>query len=129
VFCPAFFYLHFDFVIFCHKNIVAKSACKILAKLTTVVNFTNISRAAFAFDKKYLDLIMSLRLNCKSSSSCSDTKCNATVILNIENIRQLLHRIDFYRISLACNKNYEHKLSHEKTTHKMTPVVIFTIIL
>ncbi len=45
--CAAFLWLQFGFVIFWHKNIGAKAACKILMKLTAVVNFTNILLAFF----------------------------------------------------------------------------------
>jgi len=38
VFCAAFLLLHFGFVVFWQKNIGAKSARKMLMKLTTVVS-------------------------------------------------------------------------------------------
>jgi len=45
VFCAAFLYLKFGFVIFWQKNIDPKAAHKILATLTTGVNFINILHA------------------------------------------------------------------------------------
>jgi len=45
VFCEAFIYLQFGFVILWQKNISAKAACKMLVKLTAGVNSTNILRA------------------------------------------------------------------------------------
>jgi hypothetical protein len=47
VFSADFCYLLFGFVIFLQKNIAAKAAHKMLVKLTTGVNFTNILHAAF----------------------------------------------------------------------------------
>jgi len=41
----AFLELRFDVEIFWHKNIGAKGTCKMLMKLTPVVNFTNILKA------------------------------------------------------------------------------------
>jgi len=38
VFCAAFLYLQFGFVIFRHKNIGAKAACEMFVKLTTVAH-------------------------------------------------------------------------------------------
>jgi len=49
LFCRAFFYLQFGFVIFCRKNIGAKAVGKMLMKLTPIVNFTNILQAIFSF--------------------------------------------------------------------------------
>jgi len=51
VFCAAFPYLQFGFVIFCGKNVGAKAACKMLVKLTPIVNFTNILQTAFLFQR------------------------------------------------------------------------------
>ncbi len=48
VLCAAFPYLQFGFEIFCRKNISAKATCKMLVKLTSGVNFTNILLEAFA---------------------------------------------------------------------------------
>jgi hypothetical protein len=48
VLCQAFMCLQFVFVIFKQKEIGVKADCKMLAKLTTGVNFTNVLQAAFA---------------------------------------------------------------------------------
>jgi len=47
VFCEAFLYLQFGFVIYWQKNIGAKAAHKMLMKLTTGLNFTNIFQGVF----------------------------------------------------------------------------------
>jgi len=47
VFGAAFLLLQFGFVIFWQKKIGAKAAHKMLVKITSVVNFTKILRAAF----------------------------------------------------------------------------------
>jgi len=60
--CAAFLWLQFGFVIFWHKNIGAKAACKILMKLTAVVNFTNI---LLAFFRQYSSIKKITRPNCK----------------------------------------------------------------
>jgi len=43
----AFLYLQFGFVTFFQKDISAKAARKMLMKMATVVNFTNVLQAAF----------------------------------------------------------------------------------
>ncbi len=45
--CTAFLYLQSGYVVFWQKNIVAKAACKMLVKVTTGVDFTNILCKAF----------------------------------------------------------------------------------
>ncbi len=47
VFCQAFLYLQFGFVVFWRKNNDAKDASKMLIKLTVGVNFANILQAPF----------------------------------------------------------------------------------
>jgi hypothetical protein len=47
MFCTAFLLLQFGFVIVWQKNISTKPASKMLIKLTTGANFTNILEAAF----------------------------------------------------------------------------------
>jgi len=49
VLCIAFLCLQVGFVIFRQKEIGAKAKCKMLVKLTEVVNFINILRAAFSY--------------------------------------------------------------------------------
>jgi len=51
VFCEAFLYLQFGFVIYWQKNIGAKAAHKMLMKLTTGLNFTNIFQGVFFLTK------------------------------------------------------------------------------
>ncbi len=53
VFAAAFLYLQFGFVIFWQKNIGTKDASKMLVKLTTDVNFTNILQAYFLYKAVY----------------------------------------------------------------------------
>jgi hypothetical protein len=50
-FCAAFTCLQFGFVIFWRKDFDAKAANKILVKLTPGVNFTNILRAVFLYER------------------------------------------------------------------------------
>jgi len=49
VLCANFLWLQIGFVIFLQKNIDAKVACKMLMKITTGVNFTNILQIAFSY--------------------------------------------------------------------------------
>ncbi len=66
----AFLYFQFGFAIFWWKNIGAKTACKMWLKMTTVVNFINILRLAFAqifFCKKIT------KLNCKQRKTVQNT--------------------------------------------------------
>jgi len=53
-YCTAFLHLQFGFVIICQKNIAAKGALKMLAKLTQGVDFINILQARFFLHKSKL---------------------------------------------------------------------------
>jgi hypothetical protein len=53
VLCAAFLYLRFGFVIFWQKKYwrKTKGGCKMLRKLTLVVNFINVLRTRFLYEK------------------------------------------------------------------------------
>jgi len=48
-----FLQLSFGFIIFWHKNIGTKGARKILMKLTPAVNFINIKRTSFSYERHF----------------------------------------------------------------------------